>query len=40
MIRKTQTYNGEFAMYPGLAQLETNFWTGEVAKNSQYQMQG
>lgn len=36
MIRKTKEYHGEFAMYPGRAQLETNFWTGEVRTSSQY----
>jgi ubiquinone/menaquinone biosynthesis C-methylase UbiE len=33
-IRKLRDYNGEFALYPGRAMLETNFWTG--ANNSQY----
>jgi hypothetical protein len=36
MIRKVKEYNGEFAAYPGQARLETNFWTGEGQKNSQY----
>lgn len=36
MIRKVKEYNGEFAAYPGQARLETNFWTGEDQKNSQY----
>jgi SAM-dependent methyltransferase len=36
MIRKMREYNGEFAVYPGLAQLETNFWTGDVPTSAQY----
>lgn len=36
LIRKTREYNNEFATYPGRAQLETNFWTGEVQTTSQY----
>ncbi len=36
LIRKTREYNGEFATYPGRAHLETNFWTGGAAANSQY----
>ncbi|HEY1255411.1 MAG TPA: class I SAM-dependent methyltransferase [Terracidiphilus sp.] len=36
MIKKTKEYQNEFATYPGRAQLETNFWTGEVPTNSQY----
>jgi SAM-dependent methyltransferase len=36
MIRKTREYHNEFAVYPSRAQLETNFWDGEVATNSQY----
>jgi SAM-dependent methyltransferase len=40
MIRKEKEYKNEFALYPGRAGLETNFWTGDAAKNSQYQMQG
>jgi SAM-dependent methyltransferase len=37
MIRKTKEYQGEFAAYPGRAALETNFWTGDVVTQSQYQ---
>jgi SAM-dependent methyltransferase len=33
-IRKLRDYSGEFALYPGRAGLETNFWTG--TNNSQY----
>jgi SAM-dependent methyltransferase len=36
MIRKTREYHAEFATYPGRAQLESNFWTGEVPTNTQY----
>lgn len=36
LIRKTKEYSGEFATYPGRAGLETNFWTGDAASNSQY----
>jgi SAM-dependent methyltransferase len=36
MIRKMAEYHGEFATYPGRAQLETNFWTGPVPTGSQY----
>ncbi len=36
LIRKTREYNGEFATYPARAQLETNFWTGNIATASQY----
>lgn len=36
MIRKTKEYHSEFAEYPSRAELETNFWTGEVPTNSQY----
>lgn len=36
MIRKVKEYNDEFALYPGRAQLESNFWTGEGQKYSQY----
>jgi SAM-dependent methyltransferase len=36
MIRKVEEYHGEFATYPARAQLETNFWTGNVLTNSQY----
>lgn len=36
MIRKIAEYHGEFATYPGRAQLETNFWTGPVPTSSQY----
>lgn len=35
MIKKTREYSGEFALYPGRASLETNFWTG--VNNSQYE---
>jgi hypothetical protein len=37
MIRKTKEYHGEFAAYPVRAGLETNFWTGDVVTESQYQ---
>ena len=36
MIRKIAEYHSEFATYPARAQLETNFWTGDVPTNSQY----
>jgi len=36
MIQKTTEYNNEFATYPARAQLETNFWAGEVPTTSQY----
>jgi SAM-dependent methyltransferase len=36
MIRKTKEYHAEFATYPARAQLETNFWTGNVPTGSQY----
>jgi len=36
LIRKTKEYNAEFAAYPARAQLETNFWTGNVSTGSQY----
>jgi SAM-dependent methyltransferase len=36
MIRKVKEYQAEFATYPARAQLETNFWTGNVATESQY----
>jgi len=36
MIRKVAEYHGEFATYPARAQLETNFWTGDVRTSSQY----
>ncbi len=36
MIRKTRKYRNEFAVYPGRAQLETNFWTGDVSTSAQY----
>jgi SAM-dependent methyltransferase len=36
MIRKQAEYHGEFATYPARAQLETNFWTGDVRSGSQY----
>jgi SAM-dependent methyltransferase len=36
MIRKTKEYHNEFATYPARAQLETNFWTGDVSTDSQY----
>ncbi len=35
MIKKVRPYQNEFATYPGMAQLETNFWTG--VHNSQYE---
>lgn len=36
LIRKTAEYRGEFATYPIRAQLETNYWSGTDAANSQY----
>jgi SAM-dependent methyltransferase len=36
MIQKVKDYHGEFATYPARARLETNFWTGDVATESQY----
>ena len=36
LIRKTAEYHDEFATYPARAQLETNFWTGDVQTGSQY----
>jgi SAM-dependent methyltransferase len=36
LIRKTNVYGGGFATYPARAELETNFWTGNVATSSQY----
>jgi SAM-dependent methyltransferase len=36
MIRKNLDYLDEFARYPSRAQLETNFWTGNIAADSQY----
>jgi SAM-dependent methyltransferase len=36
MIRKTKEYHDEFAEYPSRAELETNFWAGEVPTSSQY----
>ena len=36
MIRKTKEYHAEFATYPARAQLETNFWAGNVLTGSQY----
>ena len=36
MIRKVREYRDEFATYPARAHLETNFWTGSVATDSQY----
>ena len=36
LIRKTKEYHSEFATYPARAQLETNFWTGNIATASQY----
>jgi len=36
LIRKTKEYHAEFATYPARAQLETNFWTGNIATASQY----
>jgi SAM-dependent methyltransferase len=38
LIKKTKPYQGEFASYPGRAQLETNFWTGDEM-NWQYKSQ-
>jgi hypothetical protein len=36
LIRKKKAYTNEFATYPACAQLETNFWTGDVLTVSQY----
>ena len=36
LIRKKKEYTDEFATYPARAQLETNFWTGNVLTVSQY----
>lgn len=36
LIRKVKEYHDEFATYPARAQLETNFWTGDVLTDSQY----
>jgi SAM-dependent methyltransferase len=36
MIREVAEYHSEFATYPARAQLETNFWTGQVPTSSQY----
>jgi SAM-dependent methyltransferase len=38
LIRKTREYQREFATYPARANLETNFWTGDVPTGSQYWM--
>jgi SAM-dependent methyltransferase len=35
MIRKTKEYHNEFAVYPSRAGFETNFWSGEAAKEFQ-----
>jgi SAM-dependent methyltransferase len=36
LLEKVREYGGEFASYPARAQLETNFWTGDVVTGSQY----
>lgn len=36
LLRKKRKYVNEFATYPARAQLETNFWTGDVLTESQY----
>lgn len=36
LLRKNKPYRDEFATYPARAQLETNFWTGDVLTASQY----
>jgi len=36
LLRKEKQYRDEFALYPSRASLETNFWTGNVASESQY----
>lgn len=36
LIRKTAPYEDGFATYPARANLETNFWMGNVATGSQY----
>lgn len=36
LIRKRRRYEDEFATYPARAQLETNFWTGDIPTGSQY----
>ena len=35
MMRKVKEYHNEFAAYPAGAQLETNFWAGDVSTDSQ-----
>lgn len=35
-IRKLRQYGGEFARYPIQAKLETNYWCGDSARDSQY----
>jgi len=36
LIQKKKEYRDEFASYPARAQLETNFWAGDIATDSQY----
>ncbi len=36
LIRKEIEYSKEFVTYPARANLETNFWTGNIAAGSQY----
>ena len=36
LLRKTAAYRNEFVTYPTQAQLQTNFWTGDVSTTSQY----
>jgi SAM-dependent methyltransferase len=36
MIQKRGVYVNSFATYPSRAHLHTNFWSGDIASNSQY----
>jgi hypothetical protein len=36
LLRKQKQYTDEFAVYPARAQLETNFWTGNVIDESHH----
>lgn len=37
LLQKTKAYKDEFVVYPGNANLETNFWTGAAQARSQYE---
>lgn len=37
LLRKLRPYTDEFATYPSKARLETNFWSGAVTTDSQYE---